>query len=496
MASYAGYQGYDPERAKVERTRQMAEMLQQGVTSGPTNVWGGLSRLGQAWLAQDSRKEAEKTEKAYGTDKARRLAQFLNPNADEQGRNMAPDVNVSADPAPAPAQGNPNIRALATALGGVYEGTGKTQPMGMTAAPMADVGAPSISMSEPVSMPMSAPQMPKPAPDRVAALRQALQMTGGDFEQARSLVEAKLGPAPKPIEINGQLVDPNTREVLGDYRTAEKPNDGSNIRQVGNQIVERQQDGSWKPVYTGSNAEETARAFQGFIDANTGEQMVVMSNGVARGTGRTAYIPAQITDMGGVPTAVDKRTLGTTPLAPVAGVAGNKAAISSADVQGRAQGQAAFDLPTIEMRSQAAMRSVDDLKGRNIGTRFGMQGKLYAIPGTEGADVQALIGQVTSQAFLNAFDQLRGAGAITEREGQAATAAITRLQNQNITIGEALKAMDELQQYYKTGLNVARMKSTKAPVLPDMPAGAQGSADLSKLSTEELQRMLAQAGGQ
>ena len=291
-----------------------------------------------------------------------------------------------------------------------------------------------------------------------------------------AMISAKLGIAPEkpknPIEINGQLVDPNTREVLGDYRTPEKANDGSNIRQVGNQIVERQQDGSWKPVYTGSNAEETARAFQGFIDAQTGEQMVVMSNGVARGTGRTAYIPAQITDMGGVPTAVDKRTLGTTPLSPLAGVAGNTAAIASAGVQGKAQGQAAFDLPTIEMRSQAAMRSVDDLKGRNIGTRFGMQGKLYAIPGTEGADVQALIGQVTSQAFLNAFDQLRGAGAITEREGQAATAAITRLQNQNITIGEALKAMDELQTYYKTGLEVARMKSTKAPVLPNMPAGA------------------------
>lgn len=30
-------------------------------------------------------------------------------------------------------------------------------------------------------------------------------------------------PAPKPIEVNGQLVDPRTYEVLGDYRTPEAP---------------------------------------------------------------------------------------------------------------------------------------------------------------------------------------------------------------------------------------------------------------------------------
>jgi len=250
---------------------------------------------------------------------------------------------------------------------------------------------------------------------------------------------------------------------------------GADIRQVGNQIVERQADGSWKPVYEGSSPAETARAFQGFIDANTGEQMVVMSNGQAQGTGRTAYIPPQLSNVGGVPVAVDKRTLATSELAPIADVAGNRAAVASAEVQGKAQGQAAFDLPGIEFRSRTAIASVEDLKSRNIGQRYGMQGKLYAIPGTEGADIQALVNQVTSQAFLNAFDQLRGAGAITETEGAAATAAITRLKNQDISVGEALKAANELQGYYRKGIQVARDKAVKAPVLPGRPAGATGS---------------------
>jgi len=249
--------------------------------------------------------------------------------------------------------------------------------------------------------------------------------------------------------------------------------DTANIRQVGNQIIERQPDGSWKPVYTGSNAEETARAFQGFIDQATGEQMVVMSDGRAKSTGYKAYIPPQITSVGGVPTAVNKLDMSVTPLSPLQDVATNKAGIASAEVQGKAQGQAAFDLPTIEMRSQAAIDSIRDLRSRNIDARFGMQGKLYAIPGTEGADVQALVNQVTSQAFLNAFDQLRGAGAITEREGQAATQAITRLQNQNITVGEAMQAMSELDGYYRKGLEIARQRAVKAPVLPQAAVAGQ-----------------------
>lgn len=269
------------------------------------------------------------------------------------------------------------------------------------------------------------------------------------------------------------------------------PKTGDDIRQVGNSILERQQDRSWKPVYTAETPQEAARAFSMFIDKKTGRQMFLMSDGQTKDTGIEAYIPTQITSVGGVPTAVDKRTLETSPLSPLEEAAGNKAAMASAEVQGKAQGQAAFDLPTVEMRSQAAIASIGDLRKRDISARYGMQGKLYALPGTDGADVQALVNQVTSQAFLNAFDQLRGAGAITEREGQAATQAITRLQNQNITIGEAMISMDELERYYRKGLEVARMKATRGPTLPNRQASG---GDLSQYSTEELQRML--AGGQ
>lgn len=306
-----------------------------------------------------------------------------------------------------------------------------------------------------------------------------VQFSDQALDQQIAMLSAQMGQGPatqEPMSAYQQAQIEIEREKLN-----APPKD--NIRQVGNSILERQQDGSWKPVYTAATPQEAARAFSMFIDKKTGRQMFLMSDGRTRDTGIEAYIPTQITSVGGVPTAVDKRTLETSPLSPLEEAAGNKAAMASAEVQGKAQGQAAFDLPTVEMRSQAAIASIGDLRKRDISQRYGMQGKLYAIPGTDGADVQALVNQVTSQAFLNAFDQLRGAGAITEREGQAATQAITRLQNQNITIGEAMVAMDELERYYRKGLEVARQKATRGPTLPDRPAAPaqSGSIDVSDL---------------
>jgi hypothetical protein len=211
------------------------------------------------------------------------------------------------------------------------------------------------------------------------------------------------------------------------------------------------------------------------IDQTSGRATAVMRDGSVKDLGFQP-VQTQIVDVGGVPTLASRIPgAQTQQIASLPDVAGNAAAVESARLQGKSQGQAAFDLPGIEFRSQTAINSVEDLKSRNIGQRYGMQGKLYAIPGTEGADIQALVTQVASQAFLNAFDQLRGAGAITQTEGEAATAAITRLKDQNISVGEALKAMNELQGYYRRGIQVARDKATKAPVLPNRPAGATGS---------------------
>ena len=69
---------------------------------------------------------------------------------------------------------------------------------------------------------------------------------------------------------------------------------------------------------------------------------------------------------------------------------------------------------------------------------------LRFIPGTAAADFDALHQQVMGSAFLDAFENLKGGGPISDREGQAATSARTRL-GRNISEREYIKAATELR---------------------------------------------------
>jgi len=63
--------------------------------------------------------------------------------------------------------------------------------------------------------------------------------------------------------------------------------------------------------------------------------------------------------------------------------------------------------------------------GRKIAT--GMSSVLPVVPGTEQADFVNRLEQLQGEAFLQAFESLKGGGAITEIEGQKATQAINRM---------------------------------------------------------------------
>lgn len=254
---YKGYSGYgDPERAKVDRARQLAELLQQGATdTSPKSFWEGAAQLGKAFIALDAMGKAEKAETSYAKNQERLLNHFLDPNTTADGYAMQPTINVGTDPEPEaakPASVSPMpegdmVKAIARALGGVYEGNGRTAdigakqvalpPMQPTMSPgvqkIAETiqrqgGNPSLEMQQ-YTQPMNAgvpqiatalgttplPQMggpttpmttpaptqsfrptPPAAQNRQAALRTAMRITGGNLQEAMSLVEAKYGPAP------------------------------------------------------------------------------------------------------------------------------------------------------------------------------------------------------------------------------------------------------------------------------------------------------------
>jgi hypothetical protein len=100
------------------------------------------------------------------------------------------------------------------------------------------------------------------------------------------------------------------------------------------------------------------------------------------------------------------------------------------------------DIAQIESRKQAAateiagMRSMlSELKGHEgMSASVGLKGSEYLfginkepISGTKAADFYTMLEQVQGGTFMQAFNNLKGAGQITEQEGAKATAAIARL---------------------------------------------------------------------
>lgn len=88
--------------------------------------------------------------------------------------------------------------------------------------------------------------------------------------------------------------------------------------------------------------------------------------------------------------------------------------------------------------------------GFGFGTRF--------VPGTPAASFQALFDQVQGGAFLQAYEALRGGGAITEKEGQKATSARNRMSLAQ-SESEFIKAAREFQDVLRTGIRRAESRA-------------------------------------
>jgi hypothetical protein len=96
---------------------------------------------------------------------------------------------------------------------------------------------------------------------------------------------------------------------------------------------------------------------------------------------------------------------------------------------------------------------------------------LRFIPGSSEADFDALFGQVTGATFLEAFETLKGGGQITEKEGEKATQAISRL-GRNISEKEFIVATNELRAIMRRGLE--RAEARRARLRGDAAPGGTG----------------------
>ena len=176
--TYQGAVGYDPERTKVDRSRRLAEMLQEGaLDTGPKSMWEGVAQLGKAFIARGAMDRADKAESAYGDSQKQKYAQ------------------------------------LAQTLSGTLPGDSPAISSGAKTT-FGDTGEATITPGAMVTPAQASPQR---------RIFEALAASGQDPMAAYGVAQSMAPKPADPLTINNRLVDPRTGQVLGDYSDPQKP---------------------------------------------------------------------------------------------------------------------------------------------------------------------------------------------------------------------------------------------------------------------------------
>jgi hypothetical protein len=136
-----------------------------------------------------------------------------------------------------------------------------------------------------------------------------------------------------------------------------------------------------------------------------------------------------------------------------------------------------------------ALKDIDAIMTHpELKNRAGSTGPSYLagkIAGTDTYGLESQVNQIKGEAFLNAFNMLRGGGAITDAEGKKATAAINRM-DLSLSYKDFTKAANDAKEILQNGMKRAQemkakgtwggeMDGTKAPA-----ASAPSVEDLLK----------------
>lgn len=173
--------------------------------------------------------------------------------------------------------------------------------------------------------------------------------------------------------------------------------------------------------------------------------------------------PFQLGEMGGGKVVFNRATgqyeQATSAAEEAAGASQIAGATAAGKVTGESAAQAQVDLPRMQDNAQQALKTLSDFE-KHPGFRyvFGAPSIAPTIPGTSQAGALAYYDQIKGKTFLEAFNSLKGAGQITEIEGQKATDAIARL-NRSQRPEDAKAAINDLRQVIQDGLARAQKKA-------------------------------------
>jgi hypothetical protein len=166
----------------------------------------------------------------------------------------------------------------------------------------------------------------------------------------------------------------------------------------------------------------------------------------------------------------------------------NDPALAGQIAQEKERAKFALQMPEALATSEQAVKQIDELIGDESGTIKPHPGLETAvgmtwlpgarfIPGSDTADFMRRLDQVKGGAFMQAFQTLKGGGQITEREGEKATAAITRMDTSQ-SEKEFRKAAREFQGIIRSAMERAKTRAA--------PQGRQtGAGEFKVLGVEK-----------
>jgi len=199
---------------------------------------------------------------------------------------------------------------------------------------------------------------------------------------------------------------------------------------------------------------------------------------------RRVWAPPAVSvrDIGGAPSIVDpSRRLGgdtvtplNTPQSEREAAAEMERARVTAREEATAGANARSDLPRIEGNAMEMNNLLNLLEQSNLGLIFGAASVLPVVPGTPQANAHAVWEQVQGKAFMEAFNTLKGGGQITEKEGEKATAAMTRLANRRQSPESARRAIQELRDLVNGVVQRAQRRAAASGTITRQPEATGG----------------------